>query len=80
MDGTWIGRLYYVDPDSGLGKRAQAPGSNMAETSRKLKAIQKRVDRGCTGRDDSTEFGAFATIRIASSLEASDRKQPTRRL
>lgn len=79
-DGKWVGRLYYLDPVTGLGKRAQVLGGTKAEVSRKLRAIQARVALGISGRDDSASFGTFAAKWIASSLAASDRKHSTKTL
>jgi integrase len=79
-DGKWIGRLYYVDPVTDVAKRAQASGTSKAEVSRKLRAIQARIQQGASARDDSATFGTFATRWIVSSLEASDRKRSTKTL
>ncbi len=77
-DGKWIGRLYYVDPVTDVAKRAQATGGTKAEVSRRLRAIQDRIQQGAPARDDSATFGTFATRWIGSSLEASDRKHSTK--
>ena len=79
-DGRWIGRLYYTDPVSGLGRRAQATAVTKAEVSRKLKAMQGRLDRGISARDASATFGSFARRWVAASLGASDRKASTKSL
>ena len=79
-DGRWIGRLYYTDPVSGLGRRAQATAVTKAEVSRKLKAMQGRLDRGISARDASATFGTFALRWVAASLAASDRKASTKSL
>jgi integrase len=65
-------------PVTDLAKRAQATGDTKTEVSRKLKAIQDRVNQGIAGRDDSGAFGTFAARWVCTSLEASDRKHSTK--
>ena len=77
-DGRWVGRLPYVDPVTGLLKRAHVTGPTKSAVNNQLKEMRRRIDDGSVGRDDPMTFGAFAERWIASSLESSDRKRSTK--
>ena len=79
-DGSWVGRIYFEDPVTGLEKRTQVSGSTKRAVSDKLRKIRDRIDLGVSAKDDTINFGAYATRWIGSSLAASDRKASTKSL
>lgn len=80
-DGKWIGRLTYVDRETGLRKRAQVSADTKKGAADELKKLKTRVEAGKPVRDNKQPFGDFAHQWISSSLAAdNDRKQSTKTL
>jgi integrase len=80
-DGKWIGRLTYVDRETGLRKRAQVSADTKMGASDELKKLKSRVDAGKPVRDNKQPFGEYAASWITSTLAAdNDRKHSTKTL
>ena len=77
-DGKWVGRFYYEDPVTGLARRAQVTDATKRGVSTQLRDMMTRVEAGASARDDSGQFGVFASRWRESSLPASDRKETTK--
>lgn len=77
-DGKWVGRLYYEDPVTGLGRRAQVAGPTKSSVSKQLRTMTQRIGEGAPARDAAGLFDVFATRWLESSLPASNRKQTTK--
>ena len=79
-NGTWVGRISFEDPVTGLLKKTQVSGKTKGMVSAQLNAIRKRIEHGVSAKDDSMSFGTFTARWLASSLVASDRKASTKAL
>lgn len=79
-NGTYQGRVRYVDPHTGASKRVSVYGKTSAECRAKLKAVAERLDEGSPARDARDTVGAWMRRWRESSLAASDRKATTKHL
>lgn len=79
-NGTYQGRMRYVDPVTGDSKRVSVYGKTSAECRAKLKAVLERIDEGAPARDAKDTVGAWMKRWRTTSLEASDRAHTTRQL
>lgn len=79
-NGTYQGRIRYVDPHTGASKRVSVYGKTSKECRDKLKEIVERVAAGAPGRDSKESVAAWVARWRQTSLQASDRKNTTKAL
>ncbi|MBN7304334.1 tyrosine-type recombinase/integrase [Mycobacteroides abscessus subsp. bolletii] len=79
-NGSWQGRLSYVDQETGARRRLAVYGKTKAETRTKIKAAQERLDAGSPVKDATRSVGDWLAQWRDTALAASDRKESTRAL
>ena len=79
-NGSWVGRILFEDPVTGLIRKAQVTGKTKSGASSQLKAMRTRIEQGVSAKDDGVPFGVFTSRWVESSLAASDRKASTKAL
>lgn len=78
--GRWKGALVYVDPLSGERKRVTFYGDRAADVRERIKAALDRLQVDAPPVDAKVTLAAYVERWITTTLEASDRKQTTKRL
>jgi len=77
-NGTWAGRLTYVDPDTGQRKRVAFYAPTQREVKKKMKDARDRIDEGKPPKDATTTLADWLAHWRATTLAVSDRKESTR--
>jgi integrase len=76
-NGTWEGRMSYIDAETGQRRRASFYGPTQAAVRDKMKAARKRLDDGAPVRDATRTVGDWLAQWRVTTLAASDRKEST---
>lgn len=79
-DGRWAAALTAEDPETGERKRRVLYGRTRTEVRQKLREAQDRAEEGLPITDKRAALEAWIEQWIATTLEASDRKQSTKEL
>lgn len=79
-NGTWEGRLSYVDPVTDTRKRVSVYASTSKECRAKLRAVNKRIADGQPARDAAMTVADWCQTWRTTALEASDRRATTKAL
>ena len=78
--GLWRAKFSYLDPETGLSKRADITRKNQAELQQAVKEIQQRSEHGFVLRDSQQELHFWIEEWQTSRLQMSDRKGSTKEL
>lgn len=79
-NGSWEGRLSYVDESTGKRKRVSFYGRTATEVRGKIKEARGRLDAGVPPKDATVTVAEWLTHWRSTTLRASDRKETTREL
>jgi integrase len=77
-NGTWEGRISYVDPVTDKRRSVSVYGATAAECRRELKKVRARIESGRPARDAPDTVGSWLASWRESSLAASNRKPTTK--
>jgi integrase len=80
IDGSWEGRLSYVDHGTDTRKRVSVYGASAAQVRSKLRRVRERIEAGAPAKDATVTVAAWPARWRESSLAASDRKPTTKAL
>jgi integrase len=79
-NGTWEGRLSYVDPLTGQRRRASFYGPTAESVREDISDARDRLKAQAPVRDSSQSLGDYITHWLDTALEASPRKASTKAL
>ncbi|MEC4611810.1 tyrosine-type recombinase/integrase [Tsukamurella tyrosinosolvens] len=79
-NGTYQGRVRYIDPVTGLSKRVSVYGKSTREVRDKLKALRERLDDGAPAKDSKITAGVWMKRWRETSLQVSNRAETTKSL
>jgi integrase len=77
-NGTWEGRISYVDAVTDKRRSVSMYGATAAECRRELKKVRARIESGRPARDAPDTVGSWLASWRESSLAASNRKPTTK--
>lgn len=79
-NGTWEGRVSYMDPVTDKRKRVSVYAPTKTECRSKLKAVIQRIEDGQPAKDAAMTVADWLGIWRTTALEASDRRATTKAL
>lgn len=79
-NGTWEGRVSYVDRATDRRRSVSVYGATAAECRRELKKVRQRIEDGKPAKDAPDTVASWLEQWRESSLAASDRKATTKSL
>jgi integrase len=79
-NGTWEGRLSYLDPVTDKRRSVSVYGATDAECRKELRKVRKRVEDGQPAKDAPDTVASWLARWRESSLAASDREATTKAL
>lgn len=79
-NGTWEGRVSYVDPVTDKRKSVSVYGATAADCRKQLKKVRQRIEDGKPAKDAPDTVASWLEQWRKSSLAASDRKATTKSL
>ena len=80
LDGTWEGRLSYIDPATDKRRSVSVYAATAKECRAKLREVRKRIEDGQPAKDAPDTVTSWLKQWRESSLAASDRKATTKSL
>ncbi len=79
-NGTYQGRVRFIDPVTGKARRESVYGKTSAEVRAKLKALNERLEQGAPARDSTQPVGVWVKRWRETSLLVSNRSDTTKQL
>jgi integrase len=79
-NGTWEGRLSYIDPATDKRRSTSVYAATAAECRRELRKVRRRIEGGKPAKDAPDTVASWLAQWRESSLAASDRKATTKSL
>jgi hypothetical protein len=79
-NGTWEGRLSYIDPATDKRRSTSVYAATAAECRRELRKVRRRIEDGKPAKNAPDTVASWLAQWRESSLAASDRKATTKSL